>query len=112
MAHVLNLTNLNGNQSDEVNGLNVIARFNQESMATHLTLMLPIGSMGEPNATTEGNLEIGTFLAQSGKGIMVDQPQFLSPSPFDYKVDIHKVIDIDNELNPFFVLKDITSIRP
>jgi Pla-1/cef family extracellular lipase len=112
LAHVLNLTNLNGNQSDEVNGLKVIARFNQESMATHLTLMLPIGSMGEPNATTEGNLEIGTFLAQSGKGIMVDQPQFLSPSPFDYKVDIHKVIDIDNELNPFFLLKDITSIRP
>lgn len=112
LARMLDLKNLNGNQSDETNGLKVIARFNQDSMATHLTLMLPLGSMGEPNATTEGNLEIGTFLAQNGKGIIVDQPQFLSQSPFDDEFNAYQILDINNELNPFIRLKDIEFIIP
>ncbi|KXO12845.1 putative lipase [Moritella sp. JT01] len=107
LATALHLDSLKESIPDDDKDLNIIARFN--SSATHTTAMMPMPSMlcmlGTNAAcpAVELNFEIGTFLAQDGRAISVDNPDFLL---LDLNSDLERD-NIENIDNPLNILKYI-----
>jgi len=95
LATALHLDSLKKSIPDDNKDLHIIARFNKS--ANHLTAMMPIpGLLSQP--AVELDFEIGTFLAQDGRAISVNNADFLRP---DNNSDLERdhIENIDNQLN-------------